>query len=376
MSRVRPPARQDAFGHRTSMTIDRALELQARAWTLQAEGKLEDAFAACLEALQLTERCEGSDSADVANLLNDLAEIENERQKFTTALALAERAQAIEEALGDQFAGETAARIRLKTLALLGELRRVQGDYVRAESDLQEAVRLAAGEFGETSEESAEALNGLAVLYKYCGRFDEGLRLYREVLRFTIATQGEECVTTITIYHNIGGILFSKGDFAAAKPYGEKAWELSQHLLGETDPRTMADAAAYAAILDGLGKYDESETIYRRALAVFEKSFGPAHYEVAATLHNLGAVLVAQGNYKEAEEYYRRALAIKESLLDADSPDVALTRSNLGSLLNLFGRYDESVPLLQNAVAILESRLTPAHPQLALARENLRKALS
>jgi hypothetical protein len=56
------------------MTIDRALELQARAWTLQAEGNLEDAFAACHEALLLTEQCEGSDSADVANLLNDLAE--------------------------------------------------------------------------------------------------------------------------------------------------------------------------------------------------------------------------------------------------------------------------------------------------------------
>lgn len=60
-----------------------------------------------------------------------------------------------------------------------------------------------------------------------------------------IATQGEECLTACTIYHNMGGILFSKGDFAAAKPFGEKA-------------------AAYAAILDGLGRYDESEAIYRR----------------------------------------------------------------------------------------------------------------
>ena len=358
------------------MTIDRALELQARAWTLQAEGKLEDACAACVEALQLTEKCEGSDSPDAANLLNDLAEIECDRQNFQPALAYAERALAIEKTQVNGFTGETAARIRLKTLALVGELRRVQGDYVCAENDLQDAVKLSIEEFGETSEESAQALNDLAVLYKYCGRFDEGLRLYREALRLTIAIRGEECLTACTIYHNMGGILFSKGDFAGAKPYAEKAWELSQRLLGESDPRTMADAAAYAAILDGLGRYDESELIYRRALAVFEKSFGPVHHEVAATLHNLGAVLVAQGNYKEAEENYRRALTIKERLLDPDSPDVALTRSNLGSLLNVLGRRSESVPLLKNAVAILETRLTPAHPQLALARENLRKALS
>src|SRR5213595_470416 len=101
------------------MTIDRALELQARAWTLQA------------------------------------------------ALTYSERALAIEKAHLNRFTGEMAARIRLKTLALLGALRRLQGDYVRAENDLQEAVRLAVGEFGETSQESAQALNDLAVLYKY-----------------------------------------------------------------------------------------------------------------------------------------------------------------------------------------------------------------
>src|SRR5207253_11370374 len=70
-----------------------------------------------------------------------------------------------------------------------------------------------------------------------------------------------------------------------------------------------------------------SEAIYRRALAVFEECFGPVHYEVAATLHNLAAVLVTKRNYQEAEENYRRALSIKERLLGADSPDVALTRS-------------------------------------------------
>ena len=358
------------------MSIERALELQARAWTLQAEGKLDDAFATCLEALQLTEQCEGSDSPDAANLLNDLAEIERDRQNFQATLTHGERALTIEKSLANCFIGETAARIRLKTLALLGELRRVQGDYVCAEGHLQEAVRLAADEFGEVSEESAQAINDLAVLHKYCGRFDEGLKLYKEALRVIIATKGEECLTASTIYHNMGGILFSKGDLVTAKPFGEKAWQISQRLLGESDPRTMADAAAYAAILDGLGRYDESEAIHRRALAVFEESFGPIHCEVAATLHNLAAVLVARGNYGEAEGYYRRALSIKERLLRADSPDVALTRSSLGSLLNVLGRYSESVPLLKNAIDILETRLTPADPQLALARENLRKALS
>src|SRR5947199_10486998 len=99
-----------------------------------------------------------------------------------------------------------------------------------------------------------------------------------------------------------------------------------------------------------------SEAIYRRALAVFEECFGPVHYEVAATLHNLAAVLVTKRNYQEAEENYRRALSIKERLLGADSPDVALTCSNLGSLLTVLARRRALVPPLDGAIAIVVDR--------------------
>jgi hypothetical protein len=73
------------------MTVARAVELQEQSWTLEAEGKLDEASCACREALRLMECAEGRDSPDVANLLNDLAEIEQERQNFAEALALAMR---------------------------------------------------------------------------------------------------------------------------------------------------------------------------------------------------------------------------------------------------------------------------------------------
>jgi len=357
------------------MTIERAIELQEQSWNLQADGKLEEASFACREALQLMEGAEGTDSPDVANLLNDLAEIEQERENFADALALAERARSIEDVLGKRFTGETASQIRIRTLAIAGAIRRIQGDYAHAEGDLKKALAISAAEWGDASEEAAEARNNLAVLYKYCGRFDDGLRLYTEALASIIAIHGEESLASGTIYHNIGGILHARGDFAAAEEPARKAWEISRRLLGDNDPRSMLDAAAYAGVLDGLERYDESEPIYRRALAVFERAYGPEHCEVAATLHNLAAVLAARGHCQEAEEHYRRALAIKEKLLDAGSPDVALTRNNLGRLLTDVGRNGEAVPLLEAAVMILEKRLPPGHPHLSTARENLRNAI-
>ncbi|MDZ4796714.1 MAG: tetratricopeptide repeat protein [Bryobacteraceae bacterium] len=234
------------------MSVERALQLQDEAWSLQAEGKLEEALIAGREALRSIEESEGPDSADAANLLNDLAEIENERQNFQTALGLAERALVIEKALADRFTGETAAQIRGKTLEQLGLIRCQLGDYAGAEDPLKEALAIASAQFGEASEPAAKAQSSLGVLYEYWGRFEEGLQLYRKALLSMSALHGEESLASGIVYHNMGGILHAQGDWGAAEEPGRKAWEISRRTLGEDDPRTMLDAAAYAAILDGL----------------------------------------------------------------------------------------------------------------------------
>jgi len=356
------------------MNTDRAVQLQEHAWSLQAEGKLDEAATAVRSALQILEESGEENSPDAANLLNDLAEIENQRQSFHDALSLAQRAQSVEDKLGDRFAGEDAAQIRARTMGLIGEICRTLGDYARAEVSLKEALRIVAIEFGEAAEEVADARNNLAVLYKACGRFDEGLALYRLALDSVVKLRGEDCQSCSVIYHNIGGILHAKGDFTAAEPPGKKAWAISRRLLGEDDPRTLFDAVAYAAILDGLQRYDESEAIYRRALAIFEQTFGSEHYEVASNLHNLAAVLCARGDLAQAEQLYRRALAIKEKLLGADSTDAALTLNNLGALLNLARRPEEAAGLLEHAVTVLQHRIAADHPHLVLARANLARA--
>jgi hypothetical protein len=92
------------------MNTDRAVELQEQAWSLQTEGKLDEAATAVRNALLLLEEAGEANSPDAANLLNDLAEIESERQNFQDALALAERAHSIENQLGEGFAAKVPPR--------------------------------------------------------------------------------------------------------------------------------------------------------------------------------------------------------------------------------------------------------------------------
>jgi hypothetical protein len=65
-------------------------------WTLRAtvtEGLLPQG--SFKEALRRVENAEGGESPDMANLLNDLAEIEQQRQNFAEGLALTERARSL-----------------------------------------------------------------------------------------------------------------------------------------------------------------------------------------------------------------------------------------------------------------------------------------
>jgi tetratricopeptide (TPR) repeat protein len=352
------------------MNTDEISDLQDQAWQLLAEGRLDEAGSACREALRLAEAEEQS-SADVANLLTDIAEIERDRQNFHEAADLCERALGILNALTETPGDEDAGHMRCRTLQLLGAVRCTLGDYPSSRINLRAAVAIAVAAFGDESPEAVSAKNDLGVVYKHWGYFDEALSLYRQALR---AINDESCEAA-ALWHNVGGVLHAQGKFAEAEEPARKAWEISRKLLGEDHPRTMVDAVAYAAVLDGLMKYEQSETLYRHALEVLERAHGSTHLEVAATLHNLAALLAEQYRYEEAEEAYRRALNIKLRLLDPDSTDVALTTHNLGSLLNKMGRSSEAISLLERSVAGLEQRLLPEHPVVVLANETLQKAI-
>lgn len=56
------------------------------------------------------------------------------------------------------------------------------------------------------------------------------------------------------------------------------------------------------------------------------------HLDVATILNNLGFIHHKQGQYAQAEPLYKRALAICEKSLGIDHPTARITRDNLAGL--------------------------------------------
>lgn len=292
-----------------------------------------------------------------------------QRGDYAQAADCARRALAIIEPLAAADPTESRQLILLRALGLLGTALRQQGAYAEAEPPLVRAVDLAES-MPERPERAAGAWNNLGVLCKFAGWFDRGADAYQRALdrAHTVADPVARDLTAATILHNVGGLDHARGRFADAEEPSRRAWEIRRAHLDEDDPAVLADAVAYAAVLDGLGRYAESRPIYERALAVYERIFGPEHYETASTLHNLALVERAEGRLERAAGLARRAYAIKVKLLGRNHPDTALSAMNLAS----FGPPDAS-SLLAEALPALESALAPDHPHIARCRQLLHR---
>jgi len=144
---------------------------------------------------------------------------------------------------------------------------------------------------------------------------------------------------------------------------------------GLVDPagaRLLNQAGCY---LDDRARYSEAEPLYRRALAIDEKVYGPDHPEVATYLNNLALLLKDTNRLAEAEPLMRRALAIDEKALGPDHPSVAIRLNNLARLLKDTNRLDEAEPLMRRALDTDKKALGPDHPDVARDLNNLAQLL-
>lgn len=99
---------------------------------------------------------------------------------------------------------------------------------------------------------------------------------------------------------------------------------------------------------------EQSESVFRNALAIWEKALGPDHPHVAASLFNLAQVCAGQAKLEEAEQLYLRALDIQRRLLGPNHRQVAETCNQLGGACQKLGRMEEAENWCRQALEIWE----------------------
>jgi tetratricopeptide (TPR) repeat protein len=236
-----------------------------------------------------------------------------------------------------------------------------QGKYAAAEKRLLQAARSLRRANTEFRRERAAVWNELGMVCKYLGKFRSAQRYYQRALDSVGRLAGCDSLVA-DLYHNLGGLEHSRRRFKVAEKYARKGLRLRLQTQAGNSVVVASDSAALAAILDGLGKYDESERLYHQALKIYRKQFGADHAEIAVVLNNLGALHQNARRPARAAYYYRTALSMKLRVLSNSHPGLVPTLNNLATLCYSQNRMVEARLWFRRAVRLASVSLGPSHP--------------
>jgi tetratricopeptide (TPR) repeat protein len=291
--------------------------------------------------------------------------------------ALRRAAAAIERLGGD---------VRLKAALEMSEAQVLSAEGRHAEqlARMQEAVALDAQLPDADPLHRANLHGELAAALNDIGRHAEGLDEARAALAVQEQVLGPVHPTVALTVHDLAVALLEMGRPREALPQFQRALDI----FAKTTPETLNVAHALDSTgntLLALGRLDEAETFYRRALAMLDKLLGPGNWQSAFTLQNLAELRQRQGRLRDAAALVRQALGDMTRTLGADNADLAFPLVRLIDLTTLDHRFIEAQALGERALALAErngpetsavARVLRAIGELHLARGAAPEALA
>ncbi len=358
------------------------------------QGKYADAQKNFTAALGIYEKRRGAEHVDTAAALNNLALVLEKLGDYASAESLLRRSlRILEKALGNEHPdtattlsnlgrvldlqgkfGETGAGATVedaKQLSLRAQELLQRGQYKEAETLHYRVLAIHEKTLGKEHPSTATSLSNLGNVHYLQGKFKEAEAVYRRVLAIREKVQGEEHPDTATSMNNLANVLQEQGKDEMLAPsearmqarfnlqaYTEteklfrKALAVHERTLGESHPSTANTLSNLATYLDRRGRTDEAEPLQRRALDILDRTLGPLHPDTAGMLTTLAVMRDRRGESSEAEALYRKAVAIARQ---AGNPRILLLNSSrLGFVLAKHGRYREALPFYKEAVDALD----------------------
>ena len=228
---------------------------------------------------------------------------------------------------------------------------------------------------GTDNRKVAESLISLGLLRKDQDKLDEAETLVRQGLEMnqrTISRVSREVARADTARAMValGAVLEVRAKYDQAQQALEDALKLQPQNADATG-ETAENLTELANVYFYQGKYDLSENLNNKALAIDRHLFGDANPAVAQELNNLGAIEMNRGNYRPSEAYYRRALAITEAWYGSNHPETAANLTALAQPLTFDKQEPEAQSDLERALAIQEHVNGPINATVATTQNQL-----
>ncbi|CAF1410617.1 unnamed protein product [Adineta steineri] len=173
------------------------------------------------------------------------------------------------------------------------------------------------------------------------------------------------------IYHQLGCIKDSQGEYQEALTYHKKSLTIDQKTL----PSNHTDLAnSYMGIANGyysMADYSKALSIYEKALAIRQQSLPLNHLHLGDSYNRIGIVYDSMGDYTKALSYYEKGLEIRQESLPSNHPDLGASYNNIGFVYYNMGDYPKALSYYEKDVAILQQSLPSTHPDFGDSYTNI-----
>ncbi len=220
------------------------------------------------------------------------------------------------------------------SLSSLGQLKYQQKDYAQAEDCFRRALELREQALGGDHPTVISSINNLAALYVARGALDDAEPLLQRAMAVTIKRVEASQADLAVNLNNLVRLYVKRGDYSRAEPMLTQLLAMKRP-LGPEHPEVAAVLVTLAKLRQSMSQPDAAERIWRRVLAVRERTLPPNDTTIAATLNGLADACAAQGRLADELEMRERSLAIREVAQGPDHPALPAMRSRVQELRQL-----------------------------------------
>ncbi|MFZ4855098.1 MAG: CHAT domain-containing protein [Desulfuromonadaceae bacterium] len=167
----------------------------------------------------------------------------------------------------------------------------------------------------------------------------------------------------------LADLLVETDRYSEAMPYLRRALIILESHRYEDDYQTSLCLNKLANLYTKVGRYEEAEGAYIRALKYRKPLDATSIYFhhvlfTASTLSNYANLDKILGRFVEAEAKYKEALDWQEDFYDGNHPVIGITQKRLAIVIGLQNRQSEARNMLMSAINILKVSYGIDHPEV------------
>jgi len=212
----------------------------------------------------------------------------------------------------------------------LGEVLRYTSGWQEALPVLREATAAAKNAFGADSPKLIEFLNLLGVVTANENP-EEALAIRRNVLELAEKTYGPNHSQVAVQANNLATALLNARRFEEAEPYALEAFEIWEHTKGLRHTYSITGLANLGYLYANRCQFDRALDRLMLARSVCDSLPDVAFDAESSVWANLGLTYLGLGRFQDAEASFGRALEIQRASLGEKIGPLAWNRSNLGT---------------------------------------------